>query len=208
MPLLFYLDQAKSTPIRTILATQAGNATTISCSVQPDEVIALYTAKPYSRRLTYVTSSPRQYQWSYSNGTVTIGQNTATSKDKIVCLSGGQYIFEAVSTLAGKNYFVANFDDANHRTKVHMIYLHNTETEKKYVDITVSSELLLSGAISNDAITFSLDGSNYQPSVYIQEIQPKSYVAVYVKVVVPKQDISENLRNVQVKAEGFELSVL
>jgi hypothetical protein len=48
-----------------------------------------------------------------------------------------------------------------------MIYLHNTETEKKYVDITVSSELLLSGAISNDAITFSLDGSNYQPSVYI-----------------------------------------
>lgn len=214
MPLELYASYSGGTvsnPIATILATLSNSGTQFACPTKPAEVRIFKTGAPYGELLTEDTtnpSSPAAGKWGYSGGMVKLGtalQNGETA----VAISSGVKLFETQTTQNNKLMFIANSSDPKDKTKIQTVYLKNTDTNKQHVEISITfQDFLASEGASTSWCTISEDGTNYSASLSIASMAPGAVKTLYVKAVVPDNQQTLNYRDIYLKIESIEVSIL
>lgn len=214
MPLELYASYSGGTvsrPIAKILATLSGPGVEFPCAEEPAEVRVFSSSAPYGALIPKTNgqqNTPSSGTWGYSAGIVKLG--TPLSDGEIaVAISAGEKLFEQQTTQNNKLNFIANSADEKDRTKVQVLYLKNTDTDKKHIEVTISfQDLLDSVGASANWSSLSLDNTEFSSSLSFAEINPGEVKTFYAKTVVPLNQETMNYRDVYLQIESTEVSTL
>lgn len=214
MPLQVFASYSGGTlsrPIARILAQLATPGTQFACPEEPAEVRIFKAGAPYGillQRDTTNPSAPAAGRWGYVGGVVRLG--TALQTGEIaVAISSGEKLFELQTTQNNKQMFIANTDDSKDRTKVQVLYLANTETNKSYVEVALTfQDLLGSEGASTSWFALSTDGTNYSSTISFTNINPGEVRTFYARAIVPANQETMNYRDIYLQISSIELSTL
>lgn len=217
MALKFYADSGFTQPIRSILATLAGDGVTTQFSVseEPDELRVFKTGKPYGEFLTKNTTTPTTPgagEWGYSGGTVYLGTAPA-SGETAVAFSAGIRIFENVNTISGQPKFLSSSVDVNDRTKQQQIWIKNDAADRQYTSVQVSAinDFLAGEGADPSWIEVAPDnagspGTWQSTPLSLSDIAASGSGTFWIKCIVPQNTPVENYRDVYVTVEAIEES--
>ena len=208
MAVKVYKDQAKTTPIKTILGKLEGDGTTTSFTVEgaPAEVRKYSASAPYGQLLVEGTDYSVT---DNGDGTYTITLTTAPATgETVVAFDSGEPIFN-------DQYAIGNSTSEADRTLEQVLWLAAEGVEAK--NVTVSILDLVSGAGADPAWHYlapDSDGTGSTPGTYgaagaslnLGDIAADSVVPFWVKAVVPQDTPMENYRDVYLEISTLQFS--